>query len=136
MDESKRGHRAPKMEESYRLADMFWVNVDKLLKDFNMAPTDLADRLGVTKTYVYTARSRGRIPSWTIVLKIADIFHCSVDSLMNPDMQFKDSAERAEHISFIANRMDSDPKYDKVITKLAKSPDSIVDSVYNLIGCK
>ena len=127
--------RHAKSEDAIKLGEVFWQRVSDLAEERQINLRQLAERLGLSRTYFYVSRGRNIIPSWYVVAKVAEYLGCSIDYLVNPEIESstEGASARAKHISFIASRM-SDPKYDAVITRLATCPQSTIEAVYNLLG--
>lgn len=59
-----------------------WNRIDRLRKRKGLSLMDLQNHLTKNGNYIYTARSKGCLPSIDNLCKIADILDCSVDYLL------------------------------------------------------
>lgn len=64
---------------------MFSENIKRLRNERKLSQADIAKRLGITQQ-AYSLYELGlKIPSFAMVLNIADFFGVSIDSLVNRD---------------------------------------------------
>lgn len=80
------------------------MNRIKILREeFNFTQQDLADRLECSKSVIGLYESETRKPSLEILVKLSEIFECSIDYLLGksdirkPDAEIKQEFEFAYH---------------------------------------
>lgn len=66
-----------------------YPNIEAERKRINISQEDLSNQLGIERKSYYNWLSKGNIPA-TILLKMSDIFDCSIDYLLgkkrNPEI--------------------------------------------------
>ena len=60
----------------------FQENIKNLRKDYNMSQEELSKRLGIARSSVANYENGQNFPNMSVLLKIADVFNCSVDYLI------------------------------------------------------
>jgi len=61
--------------------DFMYPNIEAERKRVNMSQEELSDILGIERKSYYNWLTSGKIPA-TVLLDLADIFHCSIDYLL------------------------------------------------------
>lgn len=63
----------------------FGERIRNLRKQLGISQEQLGERLGVTKSMVSSYETSMRMPSYTVLVKIAKLFHVSTDYLLGLD---------------------------------------------------
>lgn len=61
---------------------MIGENIKNKRLEYDIEQQDLAKRVGVTKAMMCSIETGVKIPSVAVLVRIADILHCSVDELL------------------------------------------------------
>lgn len=61
---------------------MIGENIKNKRLEYDIDQQDLAKRVGVTKAMMCSIETGVKIPSVAVLVRIADILHCSVDELL------------------------------------------------------
>ena len=69
-------------------------------KSMNLTQEKLAEHLDVSTHYIYEIEKCGKTPSFPMMIKIADLFHTTIDSLLS-ESTVKNSNNESELIQLI-----------------------------------
>lgn len=56
--------------------------IKKLRKKYKLTQTELANQVGVTKSTIAAYENDSRLPSYEVLIKMADVFKVTIDSLL------------------------------------------------------
>lgn len=102
----------------------FQENIKNLRKEYNMSQEELAKRLGIARSSVANYENGQNFPNMNVLLKIADVFNCSVDYLIG-NSQFKNYKSFEQALKRADAVMDfSDVETKKIITNILNNLES------------
>lgn len=62
-------------------------------KAMNLTQEKLAEHLDVSTHYIYEIEKCGKTPSFPMMIRIADLFHTTIDSLLSDDTDINSNTE-------------------------------------------
>lgn len=110
--------------------------IKALRNKYKLTQTELANQIGVTKSTVASYENDSRLPSYDVLIKMADVFKVSIDSLLldRSDMVLDVKGLNVEQIQMLNTLIANFRKNNMVDDFLNHSSSDLRDSLNEYLG--